>query len=67
MELAEYKKHKREMESDIATAVQKVMNKFGEATGHTPCNVNVSLTGWNSMTSTRPQYVVEDVSCEVDL
>ncbi len=57
MEIEEFKKEKRELESAIATNVQELINIFEERTGYTPNDIIISIVHSQDITCKNKNFI----------
>jgi hypothetical protein len=67
MEIDAFKEVKRQMESEIRSAVCAAVAKFRDATGYTPAAIYVHMIDKTLVGDSTPQYVVGQVRAQVEL
>lgn len=67
MDIEEYKKHKRQMESDINQAIDEAIGRFRRATGRSPHSINIDLISVRQVQDVRDHFVVERVRTDVEI
>jgi hypothetical protein len=67
MDLEQFVEAKRELERDLAAAIQAQIQKFEEATGRTPIFVDVDMEDVTELGNPRRKFVVGAVRTDVPL
>jgi hypothetical protein len=67
MELEQFIAAKRDLEQNLAAAIQAEVNKFEEATGRTPIYIDVDMVGIAPDGSPRRKFIIESVRTDVPL
>jgi hypothetical protein len=67
MELEQFITAKRDLEQNLAAAIQAELNKFEEATGRTPIYIDIDMVGIASDDNPRRKFIIESVRTDVPL